>query len=194
GHRAARHRRRDDTRGALPTGARRQRGGRLPRHARRLSGDEGGGRILGEACHFVDLARVIIGAPILSVQAEAGAVIDGAADDVTTQLRFADGSLATIAYTALGDTAFPKERIEMFSGGRVAVLEDYRSLSVTEDGKTRTLASGTQDKGLDAALAAFVAAVTGQAPVPMDENELIESSVATLAILESLSVGRKIEL
>ncbi|MGB0681096.1 MAG: bi-domain-containing oxidoreductase [Magnetovibrionaceae bacterium] len=159
-----------------------------------IQGGEGGGRMLGEACHFVDLARALVGSPIISVGADSAAVIDGAADDVTALLRFADGSLATLAYTALGDTAYAKERVEVFSGGRVAVLDDFRKLTATRDGKTTTLLSGNQDKGFDAQLAAFVGAVKSGGPAPIPEDELVETSLATLAILESLQTGTKINL
>ena len=154
---------------------------------------EGGGRVLGEVCHFVDLARFLIGAGIVSVQADAAAVTEGAVDDVSVVLRFADGSLATIAYTALGDTASSKERIEAYAGGWVATVEDFRSLVVVEDGKAAKDGRG-QNKGFGAALDAFAQAVAAGGPAPVDEAELVETSLATIAILESLQEGRRIDL
>jgi len=155
--------------------------------------DEGGGRLLGEACHFIDLARFLVGAPIQAVQAEAAQVTDGACDDAGIALRFADGSLATILYTARGDTAASKERIEAHAGGATYVLEDFRSLEVLGD-KAVTPWKGSQDKGFTGALAAFTAAVRGTATVPIDEAELIETSAATLAVLDSLRAGERIVL
>ena len=153
----------------------------------------GGGRVLGEVCHFVDLARFLIGAAIVSVQADGAAVTEGALDDVSVALRFADGSLATIAFTALGDTASSKERIEAYAAGGVATIDDFRSLVVVRDGKTVKDARG-QDKGFAAALGAFSGAVAAGGPAPVDEAELVESSLATIAILESLQEGRRIDL
>ncbi len=154
---------------------------------------EGGGRILGEMCHFVDLARFLTGSPIVSVLADAAGT--GRGEDVTATLRFADGSLATIAYTALGDTAASKERIEAYAGGTVGVIDDFRSLSVMRDGKTVVKArAARQDKGFAAELRAFVAAVAAGGPAPIDEAELIETSLATLAVMESLREGTRIDL
>ena len=156
---------------------------------------KGGGRILGEVCHFVDLARFLIGAQIVSVQADGAAVIDGTCDDVSVGMRFADGSLATIAYTALGDTASSKELIEAYAGGWVATVEDFRSLTIVQDGKeAKEGGRGAQDKGFGAALGALSGAVAAGGPAPVDEAELMETSLATIAILESLQEGRRIDL
>lgn len=155
--------------------------------------DAGGGRVLGEVCHFVDLARFLVGHPIMSVQADSARAAATTPDDVTATLGFADGSLATIHYTALGDDAFAKERIEAYAGGRVFVIDDFRALTVVENGAERTRRSA-QDKGVAAALAAFVAAVARGGPPPVDEAELIETSAATIAVLESLRSGARVSL
>jgi len=156
--------------------------------------DEGGGRIIGEMCHFIDLARYFAGSPIVSVQADAARNSDGAADDVTATLRFQNGSLATIAYTSLGDAAVPKESYEIFTGGSVLNLDNFRSLSVTQGGSSQNHTSGSQNKGFAGALKAFSQAVSAGGPAPIDENELIESSLATLAVLDSLQSGTRIDL
>ena len=157
--------------------------------------DEGGGRILGEVCHFVDLARFLIGAPIASVLADTGAATGGIGDDVTLTLRFADGSLATVAYTALGDMAFGKERIEAYAGGAVFTIDDFRTLVVAEDGRVASRGSRRrQDKGFTGALKAFVGAVAAGGPAPVDEAEVVETSFATIAVLESLRAGTRIDL
>ena len=157
--------------------------------------DEGGGRILGEVCHFVDLARFLIGAPIASVLADTGEATGGISDDVTVTLRFADGSLATVAYTALGDMAFGKERIEAYAGGAVFTIDDFRTLVVAEDGRVASRGSRRrQDKGFTGALKAFVGAVAAGGPAPVDEAEVVETSFATIAVLESLRAGTRIDL
>ena len=117
----------------------------------------------------------------------------GAGDDVTATIRFEDGTLATIAYTALGDAAYPKERFEIYAGGNVLGIDNFRSLTITENGATRN-SSSHQDKGFAGALQAFVDAVKSGGPAPIDENESIESSLATIAILESLAAGGRIDL
>jgi len=156
--------------------------------------EHGHGRILGEVCHFVDLARFLIGAPIASVQASA-AQATGVCDDVTAMLNFSDGSLATIAYTAKGDAALSKELIECYSGGTVVIIDDFRTLTVAADGKVvRSGARFGQDKGHAAELAAFVAAVADSGPAPIAEDELIDSSLATIAIAEALQAGAPVVL
>lgn len=167
--------------------------GALPADTWLNSADEGGGRILGEVCHFVDLARYLTGAPIASVQADAADSSYGACDDLTVTVRFADGSLATIAYTALGDTAFSKERFEAFAGGTVVTIDNFLELTVAADGRVRRdKARLGQDKGHPAELAAFVKAVTAGGPAPVDEAETIEASLATIAVVESLRDGSRV--
>jgi len=156
------------------------------------SSDEGGGRVLGEMCHFVDLARYLADGTIESVHAEAATETGGNGDNVAAHIRFKDGSLASIVYTALGDTALPKEHIEMFAGGRAASLDDFRELSLAADGAVKT-STATQDKGHKQQLAAFVKSVSDGAPV-IAETELIETAAATIAVLESLRTGERIDL
>jgi predicted dehydrogenase len=157
------------------------------------SADEGGGRILGEVCHFVDLARYLIGAATISVQADAAKPVNGACDDVTISMRFANGSLATIFYTAQGDTAAGKERIEAYGGGKSYAIDDFRHFT-TSAGARQTSSSSTQDKGFRNALAAFTHAAANGGPAPVDEAELIETSVATIAVMESLRSGERVDL
>jgi len=154
--------------------------------------EQGGGRILGEACHFIDLARFLIGTSIESVQASAPRAGSVPCEDATITLRFADGSLATIAYTARGDAAFSKERIEAYAGGAVMVIDDFKSCSVTENGQSKNN-NAAPGKGIQQELQAFVDACLG-GDVPIDEAELIETSIATLAALESLQSGERINL
>ena len=169
--------------------------GPLPADHWAHAADEGGGRILGEVCHFVDLARFLVGAPIASVLADTGEATGGISDDVTLTLRFADGSLATVAYTALGDTACGKERIEAYAGGAVFTIDDFRTLVVAEDGRVASRGSRRrQDKGFTGALKAFVGAVAAGGPAPVDEAEVVETSFATIAVLESLRAGTRIDL
>ena len=168
--------------------------GPLPADSWHNAPEHGNGRILGEVCHFVDLARFLIASPIVSVQA-AALRGDSVCDDVTATLNFADGSLATIAYTAKGDPAASKELIECYAGGTVIAIDDFRSLSVSTGGKTsRSSAATGQDKGHGAELAAFAAAVVEAGAAPVNEAELVETSLATIAITESLQSGAPVAL
>jgi len=154
--------------------------------------DEGGGRILGEVCHFIDLARYFAGGPITSVQADA-ARTDGTVDDVAVSLTFADGSLASILYTAVGDSSAGKERFEIFCGGINVMIDDFRHLTITGSGKPVSEKTA-QDKGFRKSLRLFADGVSNGGDSPIDENELTGSSLATIAVLESLQSGTKIYL
>ncbi len=168
--------------------------GHLPSDSWIHSPDEGGGRILGEVCHFVDLARYLVGSPIMSVQADAAKISGGRCDDLNVTIRFTDGSLATIVYTGLGDDIYPKELIEVYSGGSVVSVDNFKSFTLAENGKLRKKSSRIQDKGSKDAIKDFVTAVLNGGPAPIDEAELIETSIATIAIMESLREGRRVEI
>lgn len=167
--------------------------GPVPAEAWLNAADEGGGRVLGEVCHFIDLARFFVGAPIAAVQAEAAAAPGGVCDDVGVTLRFADGSLATIAYTAQGDTAYSKERFEVFVGGTVVTIDNFLDLTVAAGGRVRRKKARLgQDKGHRGELAAFVAAVRAGGPAPVDEGEAFETALATVAVVDSLRWGLRV--
>ena len=169
--------------------------GQLPEDSWQNVVEEGNGRILGEVCHFVDLARFLVGDEIKTVQAAAASVTNRACDDLTVSLNFANGSLATIAYTAQGDTAYSKELVEAFAGGTVVNINDFRGMTVTADGReSKEGKSLEQDKGHAAELKAFADAVAAGGPPPADEAEIVESSFATIAVLESLQRGKPVDL
>lgn len=133
----------------------------------------GGGRIVGEACHFIDLARFLIGAPIKDVVARAMSIPDssGTADDkASIILTFTDGSIATIHYLANGGSAFPKERIEAFVGGRTAQIDNFRSLRAFNWSGLANSRSMRQDKGQERCVAAYLASIrTGVPAIAPDE-------------------------
>jgi predicted dehydrogenase/threonine dehydrogenase-like Zn-dependent dehydrogenase len=144
-----------------------------------VHGTEGGGRIIGEVCHFVDTLAFLAGALPVSVEACSP---DGVSDTVAAILRFADGSVGTILYSSLGDPSVAKEEIEIFAGGVVIQLHDFRSLAVTRAGKTKTIKSSAQDKGQAGLIAAFLAAARDGAEPPISLDELAAVSIATLEI------------
>ena len=155
---------------------------------------EGGGRIIGEMCHFIDLARHFSNSKLTTIQASSARNSIKTSDDITANLQFENGSLATIAYTSLGDPGFPKERYEIFTGRNVIVLDNFKNLSVTANGSTKNYTSRNQDKGFRDELIAFRDTVAKGGPGIIDENEFFETSYGTLAILESLQTGLTIKL
>jgi polar amino acid transport system substrate-binding protein len=142
-----------------------------------LHGSEGGGRIAGEACHFVDALTFLAGGPPIAVEAFRP---DGVGDTVSAVLRFADGSTGTILYSSLGDSSLPKEYLEVFSSGLVIRLDDFRKLHITRGGKTTTKSVSAQDKGQAGLVKAFYAAARDGALPPIPLDELIAVSAATL--------------
>jgi predicted dehydrogenase/threonine dehydrogenase-like Zn-dependent dehydrogenase len=137
---------------------------------------QGGGRILGECCHFMDLLLFLVRAPITGIEARAlpsdgSAVVQG--DSFAATIAFADGSKAVLAYTGLGDAGLAKERLEVFKGGAALVLDDFKSVSV-HGGPGGSLALPRQDKGIDAQWSQIVAALRGK-----------PSEVITLAEIEA---------
>jgi len=142
----------------------------------------GGGRLVGEACHFVDLIRFLVGAPIEShyvVRMESAC-----RDSLTATLRFADGSIGTIVYLANGSKAFPKERLEVFASGRVLQLDNFRRLQGFGWPGFKKMNLWRQDKGQVACAAAFVASVRlGRAsPIPLEE--LLEVARVSIELAE----------
>jgi polar amino acid transport system substrate-binding protein len=144
-----------------------------------LHGAEGGGRIVGEVCHFVDALSFLAGGPPVAVEAMQPADIG---DTVSAVLRFADGSTGTILYSSLGDPAVPKEYLEVFAAGLVIRLDDFRKLHITRGGKTTTTSSSAQDKGQTALVRAFLAAAREGAAPPIPLETQLAVSAATLEI------------
>jgi predicted dehydrogenase len=156
--------------------------------------EQGGGRILGEVCHFVDLLMFLAASPIVEVEARAvGKSSRYNGDNVLISLRFANGSEGTISYLANGDRSFSKERIEVFGGGAVVVLEDFRRLEFVRDGRKETIHSRLrQDKGHRAEWAAFTDFVQRRSEVPIRFEDVVCSTLATFRIDESVATGKRL--
>ncbi len=153
----------------------------------------GGGRIIGEACHFIDLMQFLTGAKPVSVSAvslpDAGKY---ASDNVSALIRFDNGSTGQLSYLANGDKAWPKEMVEVFCGGRIAVLDDFKSMETMMDGKRQVSRSARQDKGHAACWKAFVDTVSNGGPAPIPLDQLAATTLTTFAIMESLRTGATI--
>jgi predicted dehydrogenase len=112
-------------------------------------------------------------------------------DNVIVSLRFENGSEGTISYLANGDRSFSKERVEVFGGGAVAVLEDFRRLELVRDGRSTTETSRlSQDKGHESELITFIDSVRGTSKIPLSFEDTVEATLATLRIQQSIAVGK----
>jgi len=150
----------------------------------------GGGRIVGEACHFVDFLTFLTGSRPTSVHASALAGPGGLLDTVNLSLRYEDGSIGTVGYYANGGKGLPKERIEVHANGSSAVLDDFRSLTLYTGRKPQTTKLLSQDKGQKAEVQEFLSAVAIGGEFPISADELFAASRTTFAALESLRTGQ----
>ena len=171
--------------------------GRIAKEHWTQNTDEGGGRFVGEVCHFVDLMQYLTGSSPVSVFAESissnsSKIVD--ADSVFINLRFADGSNGTIAYLSEGDRGLAKERVEIFGAGRVFVLDDYRRATLYRDGREEQVTLKTQDKGQQAQVRQVCASVLEGGPAPISLDELAATSRATFRVLDSLRERQPFEV
>jgi predicted dehydrogenase/threonine dehydrogenase-like Zn-dependent dehydrogenase len=157
---------------------------------------QGGGRIVGEVCHFVDLLTFLACALPARVYARTLPNASQYRDDnVVITLEFSNGSLGTITYVANGDKSLPKERVEVFGGGAVAVLDDFRRLDMVRDGHKKVYKSRLhQDKGHQAEWEAFVNALITGGPIPISFQEIISTTLTTFRILDALQCREAVEV
>jgi predicted dehydrogenase/threonine dehydrogenase-like Zn-dependent dehydrogenase len=170
--------------------------GYLPREHWLHDPEQGGGRIIGEGCHFVDFLTFLVGSLPETVVAQA-LPDDGLyrQDNVLLTFTFPDGSIGTVSYLANGDKSFPKERVEVFAGGRVAALEDFRSLETVREGKRQVFRSRLrQDKGHRAEWEAFAKAILDGGSPPIEYEQLFGVTRATFAAVEALRNDTQIRI
>ena len=143
----------------------------------------GGGRLIGECCHFIDLAMTLAESRAEEIYAVAGK----GQDVMTITIRHANGGLSTICYTSEGDTSYSKERVEMYAGGAVGIIDNFMGAEVIQNGKSKKFKvkggflSGSQDKGHANELAYFLAAVKGDITPPPAEKMFISTRLTLLA-------------
>jgi predicted dehydrogenase len=140
----------------------------------------GGGRVVGESCHFIDLLRFLAGCPIASARRVDAGTLTG--DTLTINLTFEDGSIGTIHYFANGSGGFAKERLEVFADGIVLQLDNFRKLTGFGARGFRAMRLWRQDKGHGGCATAFVDALRAGAPSPIPFEEIVEVARTTLAI------------
>jgi predicted dehydrogenase/threonine dehydrogenase-like Zn-dependent dehydrogenase len=154
----------------------------------------GGGRIIGEACHFIDFIAFLVGAAPVSVSALA--LPDNGKyreDNVSMTFAFPDGSIGVVDYLANGDKTFPKERVEVFCTGKIAVLDDFRALELVEDGNHKTFKS-TQDKGWKDEWVAFAKSIHEGDNPPIPYEQLIGVTKSTFAAVEAMRKNQVVEI
>jgi len=158
----------------------------------------GGGRLFGEVCHFIDFLSFLCGAMPVEVQTQDFANSGQySGDNLLLTMRFANGSHGTITYLANGDRSYSKERIEVFGGGSVAVLEDFRYLETVRQGrKTESRARLKQDKGHQGEWESFVQSIKSGEAAPIAFEEIVASTLTTLRAGKSRASGQpeKIDL
>ena len=154
----------------------------------------GGGRIIGEACHFIDLITYLVGVPPIRVTAHAlpdqGRYRE---DNVSMTFTFPDGSIGVVDYLANGDKSHPKERLEVFCEGMIAVLDDYVSLTTIKDGK-KNVQSAAQDKGWKNEMTAFAKSIREGTEPPIPYEQLIGVTRSTFAAVESIRTRQSIDI
>jgi predicted dehydrogenase/threonine dehydrogenase-like Zn-dependent dehydrogenase len=173
--------------------------GRIPKSHWLQDPREGGGRIIGEVCHFIDTMHFLTGALVTRVYAESivsrnQEMVDE--DNIFITLRFSDGSNGSIAYLSEGDKAMPKERVEIFAEGKSFVLDDYRSATGYRNGSEVHTSSRPrqQDKGqADETHAVCDVVLTGK-PAPISLDDLAATTRATFRIRESLRTGQSLDV
>lgn len=155
------------------------------------SKEVGGGRILGEGCHFVDLIRYLVGASPVRVVASRigeGPGVEVRDDKVSFTITYEDGSIGTVHYLANGHKAFPKERVEVFAAEKVLQLDNFLRLKGWGFADFKKTSLWSQDKGHSACLEAFVESLRSGDPAPIPFEELVEVTETTLEVAE-LSEG-----
>ncbi|MEM7093788.1 MAG: bi-domain-containing oxidoreductase [Actinomycetota bacterium] len=151
----------------------------------------GGGRLIGEACHYIDLLRYLVGSPISSVAATAA---DTPTNDIASiSLTFVDGSVGTVHYFANGPQSLAKERVEVLFDGKSLQIDNFRSLR-GHGVKTARRLGERQRKGHAEQFAAFVDALRTGAPSPIPFDQLVNVTEATIAAVESIEGGANVEL
>lgn len=158
---------------------------------------EGGGRIIGECCHFIDLFQYLTHSEPINVYAQTLPVDNCniiAEDNVAIILKFKDGSIGTIDYIACGNIIFPKERIEIFGDKKVAVIDNFKNGIFIEENKKKQITLKKIDKGHKNALLSFIQAIKKGLPLDIDFKDSILTTMATFKVVESLHKNKPCEI
>ena len=152
----------------------------------------GGGRIIGEACHFIDFLTFLNGTLPVSVCATSMRSVLNLNDTMTINLTYENGSIGNVSYFSNGDKGLPKERVEVYCNGATAILDDFRVLSLHAHGKRKEKKLLSQDKGQKAEVGAFIRSVLQGGNPPISFDEIYTTSVVTFKALESARSGQSV--
>jgi predicted dehydrogenase/threonine dehydrogenase-like Zn-dependent dehydrogenase len=171
--------------------------GQLPQDHWALDAVEGGGRVIGEVCHFIDFVQFMtdsLPATVSAAKVTRNAA-EGFVDDSTAiTISMSDGSIASIIYTASGDSSVAKEHVEVFADRSVGIIEDFKSGYFIKAGKKRRLGGGGQDKGHAAEIEAFLHAARGGSEPPFSLESLVATSLACFGAIEAARDGSVIRI
>jgi predicted dehydrogenase len=150
--------------------------------------EQGGGRIIGEVCHFVDLIQYLTGGLptevyVVPAEEETGPRLH---DNVVINLRLDNGSAGCIVYSSAGDKAFPREYVEVFGNGVVAAIDNFKTMRFVHGGRKQKRWGWEVDRGHVAEMWAFVEAIRSGGPSPVSLREHIATTLATFAMMESI--------
>ena len=169
--------------------------GFLPKTHWNQNMDIGGGRLIGEACHFIDLSCHLIEAYPTSVHTD---VMDNAGrynnDNFTITINFSDGSISSINYVANGHRLMSKERIEIFGGGYSAIMDDFKRLDLFLEKKTTRRSRFSQDKGYKSHWNILSQTVLNSAPTPITFSDHIITTLTTIKSQESALTGMPVKI
>lgn len=159
--------------------------------------EEGGGRIIGEVCHFVDLLSFFADSEVSSLfalGADDSRKTPLTNDNLVISLKFKDGSVGSILYTSLGDTSYSKERVKIFGENSVGVIDNFQKTSMVRNGKELRFKHSGSGKGHKEELEVFIQALKQNKPMPITPKEMINTTQATFKIIESLQTGSSADM
>lgn len=165
-------------------------GGLIPKDHWTQQPEIGAGRIIGEVCHFIDLMQYFTGADPVKVYAESISTGNSKMtpeDNIAIVVKFSNGSIGNLSYLANGDKTYPKERIEVFGGGCIGIINDFRDGILVRDGRTKKLKSS--GKGHREEISAFLTAVRDGKNSPISFSSICLTTVTTFKIMDSLYTG-----
>lgn len=154
--------------------------------------EEGKGRIIGEGVHFIDFGIFLTDAMPVKIYAESAD--EGDKENVNITIKFSNGSISTISYFALGDRSLLKEYVEVFGGGKVGLLSDYRRLELIENGKKKTMRSFGQRKGHKEEIEVFFDRIIHGGDLPIPFEQLCLSTMTSFKVIESLEKGLPVQI
>ena len=153
--------------------------------------------LIGEMCHFVDLMQFICAEQPVSVYAQALSLKSQKSsdhDNLTIVISFDGGSVGTLSYNTVGSSRFPKERIEVFGSGRVAVMDDFRALEILKNDKPTRIKSSNQDKGQEREIAETIKSFRTRGAAPIPFSELAAGMRIIFAARQSAMSGQAIDV